>query len=577
MLTNKLETVGALLQTLADSPAIHNNEYKRADTVINTRQNSSNDITDFYMWLNKDGKINWISNINESTYQKYKGADLSYRPYFAIPKETNTVYYSSLIESNDKIPRLYISYPVINMTGAGNDNDSGNSNGKGIFTGVVVASIRLESLGNFLKNQLDPQFNSNIGLLDKTGTILYATDAQQYIGENVFDSKFQFLLSPILDASESKNLLNDLVRNSLQGNIGSKDILINGIMNTIAYQPVVVKGKNFLVLYVSVQHNLATDVGALIVQQQYFTILMVTIIGGVAFIFVFLLFSWNKRLETIVNARTVELKMANDSLAESNQQLALANNQLKLHDKMQEEFINIAAHELRTPIQPILGLTQVIRSDSKDAKQCELLDITIRNAKRLKQLTEDILDVTRIESGSLRLNLENFNLNQVISDVVDDYRIQIERSGNNDVKLIHEGQNEIIQIEGDKNRLTQVISNLISNAVKFTSQGNITIKAELEKEEDDSKALVSVKDTGSGIDPEIMPMLFTKFVAKSNAGTGLGLFISKSIIEAHGGNIWALNNYSLDGNSIIGATFAYNVSLGRSRKSKQHLKMSYDR
>ena len=320
------------------------------------------------MWLNKDGKINWISNINESTYQKYKGADLSYRPYFAIPKETHTVYHSNLIESNDKIPRLYISYPVINMTGAGNYNDSDNSNGKGIFTGVVVASMRLESLGNFLKNQLYPQFNSNIGLLDKSGTILYATDAQQYIGENIFGSKFQFLFSSILHASESKNLLNDLVRNSLQGNIGSKDILINGKMNTIAYQPVVVNGKNFLVLYVSVQHNLATDVGALIVQQQYFTILMVTIIGGVAFIIVFLLFSWNKRLETIVNARTVELKMANDSLAESNQQLALANNQLKVHDKMQEEFINIAAHEMRTPIQPILGLTQVIRSDSKDAK-----------------------------------------------------------------------------------------------------------------------------------------------------------------------------------------------------------------
>ena len=124
------------------------------------------------MWLNKDGKINWISNINESTYQKYKGADLSYRPYFAIPKETHTVYHSNLIESNDKIPRLYISYPVINMTGAGNYNDSDNSNGKGIFTGVVVASMRLESLGNFLKNQLYPQFNSNIGLLDKNGTIL---------------------------------------------------------------------------------------------------------------------------------------------------------------------------------------------------------------------------------------------------------------------------------------------------------------------------------------------------------------------------------------------------------------------
>ena len=120
------------------------------NTVINTRQNSSNDITDFYMWLNKDGKINWISNINESTYQKYKGTDLSYRPYFIIPKKTYTAYYSSLIESNDKIPRLYISYPIINMTGAGNDN----SNGKGIFTGVVVASIRLESLGQLFENSI---------------------------------------------------------------------------------------------------------------------------------------------------------------------------------------------------------------------------------------------------------------------------------------------------------------------------------------------------------------------------------------------------------------------------------------
>src|SRR5713226_6363751 len=132
ILANKLQTVGALLQTLAESPAVHNNEYKRADIVINGRQHSSSDLTDFYMWLDKNGKINWISNINETTYQKYKGTDLSYRPYFSIPKATHTVFYSSLIESNDKIPRLYISYPVINTTGTT----------KGILTGVVVASIR---------------------------------------------------------------------------------------------------------------------------------------------------------------------------------------------------------------------------------------------------------------------------------------------------------------------------------------------------------------------------------------------------------------------------------------------------
>ena len=145
----------------------------------------------------------------------------------------------------------------------------------------------------------------------------------------------------------------------MQGNTGSRDIPINGKMNTIAYQPVVVNGKNFLILYVNAQHNVATDVSALIVQQQYFIVLMVTVIGGVAFIIVFLVFSWNKRLETIVNARTGELKIANDSLAESNQQLALANKQLKIHGKMQNEFINIASHEMKYAYSTYTWTTQV--------------------------------------------------------------------------------------------------------------------------------------------------------------------------------------------------------------------------
>jgi hypothetical protein len=149
------------------------------------------------VWLNKDGKINWISNINESSYQKYKGKDLSYRPYYTIPKKTHTVYYSSLVESNDKIPRLYISYPVINRTGIGSDN--------GIVTGVVVASIRLDSLGNFLINQLFPQFNSTIGLLDKNEIILYTTGAQQYVGDYIFGIKFQSVLSSLLHPPESKS------------------------------------------------------------------------------------------------------------------------------------------------------------------------------------------------------------------------------------------------------------------------------------------------------------------------------------------------------------------------------------
>jgi signal transduction histidine kinase len=550
ILANKLQTVGVLLQTLSESPAIHNNEYKRADIVINTRQHSSSDLTEFYMWLDKNGKINWISNINESTFQKYRGTDLSYRPYFTIPKDTHTIYYSNLIESNDKIPRLYISYPVINTTGSGQGN--------GILTGVVVASIRLEALGNFLTSQLFPQFNSTIGLLDRNGIILYATGAQQYVGEYVFGNKLQSVLSSSLHPPESKNLLNDLIMSSLQGNTGSGDILINGKMDTIAYQPVVVNGKTFLVLYISAQHSLTTDVSALIDQQQFFTILVVTIIGGVVFIIAFLVLSWNRRLENVVNVRTGELKTANESLAESNRQLALANEQLKSHDKMQNEFINIASHEMRTPTQAILGYSKLIQRHPE--KREEMIQAISRNATRLQRLTSDILDVTRIESRSLGLSLERFNLNKVISDVVDDYRNEIEKS-NSDVEFLHDGQNEIIQVEGDKNRLTQVISNLLSNAVKFTKEGEITIRAEIE----DGKALVTVKDTGQGIEPEIMPRLFTKFAAKSETGTGLGLFISKSIVEAHGGKIWAKNNVDYDGKK--GATFTFSVPLTKAKEA----------
>jgi signal transduction histidine kinase len=554
-LANKLEAIGALLKTLVDAPAIHNNEYERAHVIIDNRQHSSSDITDFYMWLNKDGRINWISNINSSAYQKYKGKDLSYREYFSVPKETHTAFYSSLIESNDKVPRLFISYPVFNMTGTEGNN--------GIFTGVVVASIRLESLGNFLNNQLFPQFNSTIALLDKNGTILYATGAQQYVGENVLGSKFQTMLSSVVHTSKSKDLLNNLTSNSLKGNTGFSDIPINGKMNTIAYQPVEVNGKEFLILYVSAQHNLASDVGSLIVQQQYFTILVVAIIGGVAFIIAFLVFSWNRRLEIIVKARTGELKTANDSLANSNQQLALANNRLKIHDKMQNEFINIASHEMKTPTQAILGYSKLIQRHPE--KRDEMIQAISRNASRLQRLTSDILDVTRIESGSLILNIERFNLNQVISDVSNDYRSELERFDSN-VKLIQEKENEIILIEGDKNRLTQVISNLVGNATKFTTHGSITIQAELEEGNDN--VLVNITDTGSGIDPEIMPRLFTKFVAKSNTGTGLGLFISKSIVEAHGGRIWASNNHSLDeynGDGKGGATFTFKIPSHRER------------
>jgi signal transduction histidine kinase len=243
-----------------------------------------------------------------------------------------------------------------------------------------------------------------------------------------------------------------------------------------------------------------------------------------------------------------------DQLKESKKQLELAYEQVKRHDKMQEEFINIAAHELRTPIQPILGLTQVIRASSKDAKQCELLDITIRNAKRLEQLTEDILDVTRIEGHSLSLKKEQFNMNDVITSMINDISTTISTS----IKLVYNHSQDIF-IRADRERITQVINNLLNNAIKFTKKGTISISLEKKKEQDGNKnyIVISVKDTGQGIDPEILPNLFTKFATKSQTrGTGLGLFISKNIVEAHDGKIWAQNN-----DNGAGATFTFSLPI----------------
>jgi signal transduction histidine kinase len=234
----------------------------------------------------------------------------------------------------------------------------------------------------------------------------------------------------------------------------------------------------------------------------------------------------------------------------SNNELAAANRKLKESDKIQKEFINVAAHELRTPIQPILGLSEVLLSKIKNKDEHELIDVIARNAKRLQRLTEDILDVTKIESQSLHLQKEKFNFSEVIMNVVSNYESQIKRIKDVKVSLISEGD---FHVEADKERLNQVVSNLIDNAIKFTQEGSIVISSQ---RIDDDNVFVSIKDTGTGIDPEIMPRLFSKFATKSFTGTGLGLFISKKIIEAHGGRIWAENNSG--GN---GATFSFSLPI----------------
>jgi signal transduction histidine kinase len=276
------------------------------------------------------------------------------------------------------------------------------------------------------------------------------------------------------------------------------------------------------------------------------TILIISITSGlvltiVSIVVVNTLLSWNKKLES-------------------------SNLQLQEKDKMQIEFINIAAHELRTPLQPILALTDLLSQGLKDNEQLHLLNMISRNAKRLKRLSDDILDITKIESNTLSLNKEQFSLDELILDVIKDFE---KHPHHKQIRFEYNNFGNKYTLFADKNRISQVLSNLIENSVKFIDgEGKISVTV---KKKDVGKSnhisietnnkdmiFVTVKDDGKGIDKEIMPKLFTKFVTKSFQGTGLGLYISKKIVEAHGGSLSAKNN--LDGK---GATLCFSFPLDK--------------
>ena len=262
--------------------------------------------------------------------------------------------------------------------------------------------------------------------------------------------------------------------------------------------------------------------------------------------------SFNYMVNFIKNIKTQD-KLINE--------LEKANEELKYKDKLKNEFINVAAHEIKTPIQPIVALSELLQQEGINniEENKEMLNIILRNSKRLKQLTEDVLDVASIESGSFFLKKEKFSLKEMITDVLKEYEQTIQNKNNIKFFLEFNDNNEII-IEADRNRLSQVIHNLLHNAIKFTTDGSITVIVERKKDNNNNynKILVSIKDTGTGIHPEVLPKLFTKFVTKSPiAGTGLGLFISKNIIEMHGGKIWATNNKEKD--KGVGSTFTFSL------------------
>jgi signal transduction histidine kinase len=527
ILSNGLNSVKSNLQVLSNSRGLQNHD-NASGILLDAVQESTNELPDSYIWVDENGKLIWLSgnasNLNEGKNQNPYGVNFSNIPYFTIPKNTRTPYYGNTIvqqNNNRNHVKMFISYPIIDK-----HNLNANNSPLGSFKGIVAAIITFDLQSGILKKQSSAEVQKNLVILvDNNGTIMSSYD-NRLNGKNIFQYASQI-------SGGKSQTLHDFIRRSLVGfNADSIDVELGTKMSSIVSKPITNNGKKFWTIYVISPHDLTNTVNSLFKQQNNFSTLMIIAIGLIAFGIAWIIISWNKGLESIINSRTLELKKANNYLISINEQL-------KIHDKMQNEFINIASHEMKTPTQSIL-LHSSLLFDQPELRE-ESIEAIRRSAIRLQRLTSDILDVTRIESHTLKLNKERFNLKDIITDLLEEYDAEVD-SGR--IELIYEPKD--IFVLADKSRIIQIISNLLNNAIKFTQEGSIRVttgkKTDNSTDVDDNFVVISVIDTGTGIDPGIMPKLFSKFTTKSDMGIGLGLYISKNIVETHGGKIWTENN-----------------------------------
>jgi signal transduction histidine kinase len=239
--------------------------------------------------------------------------------------------------------------------------------------------------------------------------------------------------------------------------------------------------------------------------------------------------------------------------SEIHNRLKEAHEKVKVHDKMQSRFMDLVAHELRTPLQSILGITEILRKDINNNDQNFMLQIIMSNARRLRRLSENILDITRLEGNILYLNKEEFSFNELVKSTIADYITNIEY--NKSVLFEYKNFDKEYVVMADKFRITQVIQNLVDNSIRFTeSKGKIVLTLSDKIVHSKEIVVLSVTDNGEALRPEILSRLFTKFSSDSYYGVGIGLYLCRKIVEAHHGRIWAINNKNKSG-----CTFSFGI------------------
>jgi signal transduction histidine kinase len=496
------------------------------------------------------------------------GNDLSFRPWVRETRDTLKPVFSQGFEHLGEY-RVIITNPVI-------DRETKQYLG---LVGVSIPTVPFfEHYGNVY--DINSQF---LAAYDSTGTVLAVGANPELVGLDFFGETVQNFIN-------HDPTLNKHVAELLKGNAGTAVFDAGRGERLSTSQLIYVSGSpRYFLQVVTPTETIYSEIDPILSKESGKLALLLAGPTGASAILIIFLLLWNSSLGKEVKKRTRDL-------LESNRLLGVTNEQLRERDRVQKEFINIAAHEMRTPIQPILGLSEIMRErisnitkllqregeeeevvyeqlrDSSSIptrsnssfrsslslsveKIIPMVEIINRNAKRLEKLTNNLLDVTRIENNKyLELSKEVFAIDSVIRDCIIDASQHI---GNKNLKFSYmpadDNQQQVL-VKADRTRIAQVLINLFDNSINSSQDGIIAVTTTVDP--DANTITVSVKDAGSGINPDIIPRLFSKFATASEKGTGLGLYISKKIIEVHGGKIWAENNK--DGK---GATFAFTLPL----------------
>ena len=448
-ITSDLRLVLSILQGLAGSSYLQQGELygDRVQKLMMESFEQVNNITkvDGLFITDRDDIITY--NVVGKGQRSFVNIDISFRDYVREAKSSLKPVFSDGFEGIDGIYRIALTYPIINR-----------ENGQYIgLVGVEIPTIDFFARHGNVYN-IESEY---LSALDRRSVQLIHP-IKSFIGTPFFGNHTQ-------EITGHNKILNNLIQTVMSGKPDSAIYEFDNGQRLTSGYPIFLRGNpEYFLFIITPTTGIYSKINSVLFTER---LKMSSLVAGATVAIVVLilfLIKWNSILQKQVKRRTAELEDSNE--------------QLKAHDKMQKEFINIAAHELRTPIQPILGISALLSSKIKDRKQYELIDVISRNAKRLQRLAEDILDVSRIEGRNLSLNKELFNINDVIRNVIQDFKNQIEKGSNDDknsgISIRFEPKEDIILVKADKGRLIQVISNLLDNAVKFT---NLRIKQKKKK------------------------------------------------------------------------------------------------